>query len=173
MSTAVNFRSFTSAIKSDALRQIAFHWLEARSYRRMPSWEELSPIALRPHFAMLWGFKYDPQTKDFIGRLPGTNIKEWLGENFWGARIQDIYPPHIFQQSYDLLTKVITTPAAGRSSGKLFTSGDVTVSGERIALPLASDGAHADGVLGASDYGAPPSLGDLELHYENVEWYPI
>jgi hypothetical protein len=170
---AANFRSFTSAIKSTALREIAFHWLEARGYRRMPTWEDLSPVALKPHFALLWGYRYDPQIQDFIGRLPGQHITEWLGTDFWGKRLRDIHPPHVFLQAHQLMTRVITTPAACRMSGKLFTIGDKSISGERIALPLASDGIHGDGVLGASDFEMPAKLGQVELYYENMEWYSV
>lgn len=48
--------------------------------------------------------------------------------------------------------------------------------GERIVLPLAGDGVHPDGVLGATVYlGALPARGDLVIDYHNeiVTFYPL
>ena len=64
-------------------------------------------------------------------------------------------------------------PAVGRSDGRLFTVGGDTVMGERLALPVASQGIGADGVLGASDCASPVLAGTIELIHENVEWLPL
>ena len=45
--------------------------------------------------------------------------------------------------------------------------------GERIALPLASDGVLADGVLGASDYRHPYLEGPFEMITENEVWEAV
>ena len=52
--------------------------------------------------------------------------------------------------------------------------GGQIVSGERIALPLASDGRHGDGTLGAAEYDFKV-LGQLqiELIHDEEEWYPL
>jgi hypothetical protein len=55
----------------------------------------------------------------------------------------------------------------------LATVGGHTVTGERIALPLATDGTNADGVLGASVYIDPPAPQAFELIHENIVWCPI
>jgi hypothetical protein len=61
------------------------------------------------------------------------------------------------------MIRIVTTPLAFRSSGRLFTVRDYDVTGERIALPLAEDGKTGDGIFGASEYWPPPLLGLLEL----------
>jgi hypothetical protein len=139
----------------------------------MPTWSDLSSPALSPHFKLLWGFHYDPKSEDFTGRLAGAHIREWLGANFWGARLRDIYPPQIAKEAHQFLTNVVTMPAAGRCSGRLFTMGGRCVTGERIALPLAVDGTNGDGILGASDYEHVPVSGAVELIHENVEWFVL
>jgi hypothetical protein len=139
----------------------------------MPTWADLSSPVLSPHFNLLWGFKYDPLTEEFTGRLAGSRVKEWLGANFWGARLQDIHPPHVVNAAHHFLSKVVTAPAIGRCSGRLFSMGGHAVIGERIALPLAADGINGDGVLGASDYEYLPVSGAVELIHENMEWFRL
>jgi hypothetical protein len=170
---AGNFQNFIAAVTSPSLRAIAHHWDQARGDRAMPAWADLSSSVLTPHFKMLWGFHRDSQTGEFTGRLAGRNVVDWLGANFWGASLKDIHPPHIFPESHSFLTRIVTAPAAGRSSGRLFSVGSRIVSGERIALPLGLDGITADGILGASDYDCPPLSGPVNLIHENIEWFAI
>ena len=98
---------------------------------------------------------------------------DWLGANFWGGSIKTLYSPPVFEEAYRFLNKVVTMPAAGRSNGTLFTMVEKAVTGERIALPLASDGVHADAVLGASDYDPTPVTSPVALVHENVKWFPL
>jgi len=156
-----------------ALRAVAQLWHEARGQRRMPSWADLPPHVLSPYFKQLWGYQYDSKTEEFTGRLAGNRLSKWVGPTFSGVRLQDFVPCSSYEASKQHLTKIVTTPLAGRSSGRLFTVSDFAVTGERIALPLATDGKTGEGVLGASDYAPPPMLGPVEYVHENVEWYAI
>ena len=98
---------------------------------------------------------------------------KWAGTDFPGKRLEDIHSPANYSNTHRLLTEVVTTPLASRSSGRLFKVDSYVVTGERIILPVADNGETASGVLGASDYAPPPLLGTLELILENAEWYAI
>lgn len=167
------FQAFRGTVKSPALLAVVQHWHQVRGRKRMPNWTDLSSAALTPHFELLWGFQHNPETGDFNGRLAGKHVKDWLGANFWGASLKDLHAPHVFADSHRFLFNVVSTPAAGRCSGRLFTIGGAAVTGERIALPLAADGLTADAVLGASAYETPISPGPVELIHENAEWFAI
>jgi len=163
--------SFIAGIESPALRDLAKHWSEARGGKPMPSWSDLSSSALSPHLKLLWGYHFDRRKSEFTGRLAGTHIKRWLGPNFCNVKLSDIHPPHIVMEAHAFLAKVVTTPGVGLCSGRLFTiGGGHTVTGERLALPLATDGTSADGILGASDYIYPSVSGLVELIHENIRW---
>lgn len=166
-------QSFIDRIESPALRAVAEHWREARGTRLMPKWSDLSSDVLGPHFKLLWGFQYDPKTKEFTGGLSGEHVREWVGAGFSGARLLDIHPPQVFRESYDLMMRVVSTPSACRSSGRLFIVGDRTITGERIALPLSALGIAGDGILGASYFECPPLSGPIQLIFENLEWYGL
>jgi hypothetical protein len=165
-----DIQGFINNIKSPALRAVAEHWHQARGGRLMPKWTDLSSSVLASHFKLLWGFQYDPKTQQFTGGLTGEHVKQWVGAGFTGARLLDLQPPAIAKEAQGLLTKIVTTPLAMRSSGRLFTVGNYTVTGERVALPLSAMGTVGDGILGASDYDSPVLSGPIELIYENLEW---
>jgi len=173
MGGSSDFREFIGMLDSPVLRSVAEHWDAVRGDRLMPSWSDLSTTSLSPHFSKLWGFQHQPEAEDFTGRLAGKNVLDWLGANFWGGSIKTLYAPPVFEEAYQFLSKVVTVPAAGRSSGTLFTMGEKTVAGERIALPLASDGVHGDAVLGASDYEPMAVSGPVVLVHENVKWFTL
>src|SRR5258708_3978550 len=103
---ASDFQSFLSAITSPELRTIAHHWHQVRGQRLMPTWTDLSTSVLSPHFKWLWGFQHDPRTGDFTGRLAGSNIRDWLGANFWGASLKDIHPPNVYRESHRILLRI-------------------------------------------------------------------
>ena len=165
-----DIQAFIDSIKSPALRAVAQHWHEARGDRLMPKWTELSSSVLAPHFKLLWGFQYNPKTRQFSGGLTGEHLREWIGEGFTAARLLDLMPPSIAKEAQDHMLRIVTTPCAVRSSGRLFTVGNYTITGERIALPLAAVGTRADGILGASDFHSPILSGPIEMIYENLEW---
>jgi len=173
MNALPGFDRFKSAIASPALIAVAEQWDQARRGKPLPTWGDLSSSALSPHFKLLWGFQYDPQLNEFAGRLAGAHVAEWLGANFWGARLRDIHSPHVVNEVRQFFKQIMMTPAAGRCSGRLFTMDDRTVTGERIALPIAADGIHGDGILGATDYEYIPVTGKVELIHENAELYPL
>jgi hypothetical protein len=173
MTAASPFRQFANVLSSPALQAVAQHWHQVRGDRLMPTWTDLSSSVLSPYFQLLWGFHYDSGSGDFTGRLAGAHIREWLGANFWGARLRDIHPPQVADDAHRFLTGVVTIPAAGRCSGRLFTMGGRPITGERIALPLAADGRNGDGILGVSDYEHLPVSGAVELIHENVEWFAL
>jgi len=170
----VSIANFIAGVKSPALRDVASHWALARGRKIMPTWTDLSPQFLHPHFSLLWGFHYDRETGELTGRLAGRHIKEWLGANFWGAKLDDLHPPHVVKGARTFLGAVVTKPSVGKCTGKLFTIGDEAITGERIALPLALDGINADGILGASDFVYPSNAkGAVELIHENMEWITL
>lgn len=170
---ADTIEGFVAGIESPALRALAKHWDEVRGDKAMPSWDDLSSSALAPHFKLLWGYQFDRQKREFTGKLAGTHIRQWLGAKFCRAKLKDIHPPHVLKEAHAFLVKVVTTPGVGLCSGRLFTVGGHTVTGERLALPLASNGASADGILGASDFIYPSVSGPVALIHENIEWCPI
>ena len=139
----------------------------------MPAWSDLSPSGLAPHFKRLWAFKYDRAAGEFTARLAGTRAMVGFGKSFRGTPLRDLHPPHILELAQAHMTKVVSEGAAYYCSGKLFRAGSQEIEGERIMLPLASDGRRADGILGATDFPSRPMEGPVELLLGQIEWFSI
>jgi hypothetical protein len=167
------FESFIHRVQSPALRIVAKHWHEARGTKRMPSWTDFQSYDSSPYFRLLWGLDCHLATGQFALRFAGDKLRKWVGENYRDARVYDRYPDSASAESHQLLTRIVTTGRAARSSGPLFAVGDYVVTGERIALPMSEDGETGDGILGASDFWPPPLLGPIKRIHENMEWCDI
>lgn len=170
---AVNFEALHSAIESPALKAVAAHWQAARNGAQMPSWQRLRPSQIAPQLSIIWAYKFDRIGRQFTGRLAGERISECFGKNFRGTRLQDIHPQHGFEISHAAMSRVALTPAVYLCRGPLFRYMGRVTSGERIMLPLASDGRNSDGILGASYYQKPPIVGTgapVEVISDNEVW---
>jgi len=170
---AVDFEALHSAIESPSLKAVAAHWQAARSGTALPSWQRLKPSQIAQHLSIVWAYRFDRISRQFIGRLAGDRISECFGKNFRGAKLQDIHPPHGFEISHAAMSKVALTPAIYLNRGPLFEYMGRVVPGERIMLPLASDGRTCDGVLGASQYQRPAFFtkgAPVEVISENEIW---
>jgi hypothetical protein len=172
----MDFDSFRNNLVSPALRAIADHWDEARGLAAMPSWEQLRPARMAPYLSLLWAYKYDAEKDEFTGRLAGNAILCALQKGFRGARLTDVWAPDAITRVHRKMLHMIRAPEGYRKTGSLFRHGDHFITGERMALPLASDGVHGDGMLGASDFQHPyprVDLGELEMLDGGEEWFGV
>jgi len=96
-----------------------------------------------------------------------------FGKSFRGTPLRDLHPPAVFEQTQSHMTRIVSEPALMRCTGKLFRIGDHAVEGERIVLPLASDGVHGDGVLGAADFRHFPGPGSIVILFDQLEWFAV
>jgi hypothetical protein len=174
--SAMHFTDFRQSIASPALQAIAAHWDSIRSNGQLPSWEMLRPSEIAPHLSLIWAFKYDRQTGQFTGRLASERISQGFGKSFRGLPLQEAHPAENYSRVLDYMARIVSAPAAYHSSGPLFRQKERVTEGERIILPLASDGVHCDGVLGASDYYHPhpnPDHGPIMVLSEIEDWCPM
>jgi hypothetical protein len=172
----MHFADFRQAIASPALRAITDHWDAVRGDGQLPSWEKLRPSQIAPHLSLIWAYKYDRRTGAFTGRLASERISQGFGKNFRGLALQDAHPAENYPRVLDYMSRIVSLPAAFHTSGPLFRQLNRVTEGERIILPLAGDGVHCDGVLGASDYYHPhpnPDHGPIMLLSDIEDWCPM
>ncbi len=153
----MNFGAFESGIRSPALQAVAAHWHAVRGNRAMPSWSDLKPSRIAAYLSNVWSFRYDFGADDFFGRLVGECIGRHIGKDFRGLRLADAYPPDAIGWARGVFRRVAREPALYAYAGAMFTQMDRSGEGERIILPLSSDGKTADGILGATILGALPN----------------
>lgn len=168
------FESFLSSITSAPLRAVATHWNTARGNRLMPSWVDLRPAAMAKQLPIIWSYKFDRSTGEFIGRLAGDRITEVFDKSLRGTRLQDFHPADAGPWVTAMLLRVVSEPALHLSSGRVFKQMDRLGSGQRIILPLAGDGKTSDGILGATEYHSRISTEQPIQAATDIErWFPL
>jgi hypothetical protein len=118
-----SFSLFCNRIASPSLRAIADHWLVARGDKRLPSWSDINPSAMAPHFTKISAFNYDRARDEFFARLAGNRIMLAFGKSFRGTPLKDLHPTDIYEKCHANQKRIVTEPAAYRGSGKLFKAG--------------------------------------------------
>jgi hypothetical protein len=162
---------FLESMQSSALKDIIRHWDQMRGGKVMPSFEQLQLAALSGPINRMWVYRYEGGR--FTGRLVGDQIAKTFGKNFQGLPLEEAHTAAAYLWVHRVLTRAVTEPAIYRSSGNLYRQAGQLIEGERIALPLASDGITGDGVLGVSDYRYPHLEGPYELLNENEYFLPL
>ncbi len=174
----MSFKDFEATIKSSKLRSIALHWNAARGAKRMPGWRDIDPTAIAPYLNIIWSWKYDRRSDSFTGRIAGDDIIQVFGENLRGKRMKDFFAGKHYDMVFARHKRVVTEPAFVHGSGQVFIHAQRYGLGERIIMPLAADGVHGDGILGATIYSTNPNvqqdaIPERYLEAEKVDFFPI
>jgi len=169
---------FLAAIEDDSLIAVAEHWASARADRTMPGWKDIDPAAIGQYLSIVWSWRWEPKLGTFIGRLAGETIIAVLGKSTRGKRLDECFPAEAHDVVLQRYKAVIDGPALMRSHGRVFKLAGGHGYGERIVLPLAADGNHGDGIIGATVYrlGINPTADDqLTIDHLNeiVEFFPL
>jgi len=118
----------------------------------MPGWTGLRLSRIEKLMPIIWAYRYDRASDRFIGIQAGVNIEQIFGKTFTGTAMEELYPPRDYPRLFERAKRVTCGPAFYRGVGMVFNHLDHSGNGERIMMPLASDGVHGDGVLGATVY---------------------
>lgn len=124
---------------------------------------------------IVWAYNFDYGTRKFTARLAGDQISQIFGKSFRGLPLEEAHPPEAYPAIYALCERVVTEPALYRREGRIFEQLGRAGRGERIMLPLSTDGMHADGILGASEYRRPRILEEeaARVTSDVEEWFSI
>jgi hypothetical protein len=165
--------SFAACVRSPNLKAVVAHWAQAKGAQAMPSWEQLSPARVARQLPLIWSYRYDWALDKFSGRLAGDKICQIFGKNIRGLSLDEIFPPDAVDWTHRLYRRVVQGPALYRSTGRVFSHIRRGGIGERVILPLSSDGIQGDGILGATDYRYPhpSSVGEAEMEVETEQWF--
>lgn len=130
---------------------------------------------MRKQLPIVWAYAYDPDTEQFTGRLAGDKITQIFQKNFRGIQLAELHPPEAVGWIYHLLKRVVTEPALYHYEGQVFRQLERYGSGERIIMPLSSDGTQTDGLLGATEYTLHPGIAVTITapSKQGEQWFPI
>lgn len=172
----MSFAEFEQSINSVNLKQVALVWCEARRGRRMPAWTDINPAKLKAQLPIVWSYAYDAERDDFVGRLAGVAISGMSSGRFKGLWLSELRPPDMYPRSLARAQRIVKEPALYRGEGLVYKTADNFGYGERISLPVSTDGVTADGIFGATEYRSfadwditsPPERTEIE-HWFSVD----
>lgn len=161
------------AIKSPALRLLLQHYLEVRGERRMPSRRDLDAAQLGPVLSMIWVNEYEPAAGTFRYRLAGEAVNEIFGVSVAGKLLSDFVGADRFEAVNGNFLKVIGDEVALVATGPIYGCTDRIALGQRLALPLSSDGLKADGIIGATARETVVDLKSASMMQQQVTFVPL
>lgn len=141
----------------------------------MPARTDIDPVALDAALPILWLCDYEADTERFRCRLAGEKISELHGGPIAGRYVDEILQGDRTSEMMGRYRRVVGEPAIGHAAGRVYLHKDGRLVGERILLPLATDGEKADGVLGATSFRWPIGIlpGDARGELLRLTFTPL
>jgi len=160
-------------IKSRRLRRLLEHYLDIRGTRRLPARGDIDAICLGPVLPIIWVSEYEPASGTFRYRLAGEEVNEIWGMSVAGHLLSDFVAPGRFEVTNESFLKVIREASALIASGPVYRCTDRIALGERLALPLSSDGKTADGIIGATECETMVDFDVVSMSEQKATYVPI
>ncbi|HVJ41224.1 MAG TPA: PAS domain-containing protein [Dongiaceae bacterium] len=147
-------------VQSPRLQCLLNHWSAARGQRLMPGWPQIDATEIAPALSIIWSWKYDRATDRFTGRIAGDEIRSIIGRPIAGMPMSEYFAGWNYEQIFLRHRRVVAESAIAVERGLVFFRDDHCGLGERLILPLADDGIHGDGIIGATAYHLQPASFD-------------
>ena len=162
-----------TGIKSRRLRTLLEHYLEVRGAKRMPARRDIDALCLGPVLPIIWISEYEPAAGTFRYRLAGEEVNEIWGMSVAGRLLSDFVAPERFEVTNQAFLKILRDEAALLVHGPVYRCTDRIALGERLALPLSSDGVTADGLIGATAREAMVDLDRASMSEQKSSYTPV
>ena len=166
------FNEFLNQISNSDLRNVASHWIEARGPKLMPAWADINPKAIAKQLKYTWAYHYRREDRSFIGRLAGTFIETRVHQSFHGHTMEEMFSGSELEWIKRCCQRVVDSKALHCGSGGMATIVHPLGVGERIVMPLSTDGSNVDGVIGATVYPESVETSVMDF-YEREFWLPL
>jgi hypothetical protein len=169
-----------AALETPCLHDLLRHWRAVRGDRLMPGWSDIDPAQIKPLLPILWSWTYDRASDSFTGRIAGEEINTIFKKSLRHMPMAEFFKDWDYPTIFQRHKRVVDVPCIAIGSGLVFSHAGRQAFGERLILPLASDGVHADGIIGATVYEfgrlnltEPGAPNRLSRDGENVRYFPL
>jgi hypothetical protein len=169
-----------SILQAACPRDVLRHWRAVRGKRLMPRWSDIDPSALRRHLPYLWSWRYDAVADTFTGRIAGEEITAIFGKSLRHMPMAEFFKDWDYPSIFARHKRVVSEPCIAIGQGLVFSHAGRQGYGERLILPLADDGIHGDGIIGATSYdfnrlreAHPLAQSILSTTDEDVRYFPL
>ena len=130
-------------VESNTLRQLFLYWDEKRGQRRAPPRDEIDPAGMFGFLPNVFLIDVEAEPRRYRVRLMGTVLVNWYGQDVTGRYIDEIT-----DQVLGALGELVTSWRPWRVTGEYEGPTGRVMLYELLALPLSSDGAAVNMILG-------------------------
>lgn len=133
------------------------HWQGLRGARKYPARRDIDPVELRAYLGFLCILEIQDEPADFIFRLFGSGIAEFLHRDLTGHSIRDMPSEKLGRCLFEQMEDTIQHGAPGLYRVEVSRdSPPLTSASYRLILPLSDDGETIDGILTYSRFDTLP-----------------
>ena len=130
-------------IQSDILRLLFLYWEEKRDHRPAPSRDDIDPAQMVEFLPNVFLIDVEEAPRRYRVRLMGTALVHWSGRDLTGRHVDEMT-----DQVLEALDELVTTWEPWLVTGEYEKKTDRVILYELLALPLSSDGATVNMILG-------------------------
>ncbi len=130
-------------VQSSVLRQLFQYWDEKRGHRSAPSREDIDPAQMVEFLSNVFLIDVEEEPRRYRVRLMGTALDHWYGRDLTGCHVDEIT-----DQVLAALDELVMTWEPWLVSGEYVKKSDRAIVYELLALPMSSDGATVNMILG-------------------------
>ncbi len=130
-------------IQSNILRQLFQYWDEKRGHRPAPSRNDIDPAQMVEFLPNVFLIDVEEEPRRYRIRLMGTALVHWSGRDLTGCHVDEIT-----DQVLGALDELVTTWEPWLVTGEYEQKTGRVILYELLALPLSSDGATVNMLLG-------------------------
>ena len=130
-------------IQSDVLGQLFEYWDEKRDHRSAPSRENIDPAQMVEFLSNVFLIDVEEEPRRYRVRLMGTALVHWYGRDLTGCHVDEIT-----DQVLAALDELVMIWEPWRVTGEYEKETGRAIVYELLALPLSSDGATVNMILG-------------------------
>ena len=157
MAVAVKSSKCELSDAPDDVAALLAHWQNLCGTRKQPARREIDPVQLRPYLGFLCILDVSDQPEDFVFRLFGTGIADFMDRDLTGRSVRDFQPAELGERIFEQFRDVV---AAGRPAlYRVEVSRDKpprTSASYRLLLPLSNDGTALNHDLTYTRFDAMP-----------------
>lgn len=138
-----------SEAKDSRLKRVFDYWQSRCGDRVMPSRSDIDPTEIPDLLSFIALVDVLDNPRDFRIRLVGTSIRDIAGTEMTGKVIADVFPPAFHAEVFKHWNEIVDRKTPKVASGRHWVSDRSHIKWEGILLPLSSDGATVNMMLGA------------------------
>lgn len=155
-------------------------WKSVRGEGIVPRKRDFDPLSVPRLLPLIWLYRLDPETDDFVCKLAGEDVNRSWGYSIAGHKARRILGDQDYIVVTEIWRKVLNTPLIHYGKGKRLLENRL-YSAERLVLPIIGEDAvdaRPDHVLGISLYqfgdvdDTPPQIllqNGYQVHCADIE----